>query len=247
MPANQAVALHPDYTYELVQVETAQGPVRLILESTLADSALARYGFEKSQRLASCPGQALENLLVKHPLYDRHVPIILGDHVTTETGTGAVHTAPGHGQDDYIVGNRYGLEVYNPVAGNGLFLPDTELFAGVHVSKANPLVIEKLEENHVLLKHEKMQHSYPCCWRHKTPIIFRATPQWFVSMTKNGLLDSVKNAVDGVEWLPSWGETRIRSMLESSPDWCVSRQRTWGVPITLFVHKETLFTNDIFH
>ncbi len=239
LPANQAVALHPDFSYELIQVETAQGPVRLILESSLADSALARYGFEKSQRLASCLGQALENLLLKHPLYDKQVPIILGDHVTTDTGTGAVHTAPGHGQDDYIVGNRYGLEVYNPVAGNGLFLPDTELFAGVHVSKANPLVIEKLEENHVLLKHEKMQHSYPCCWRHKTPIIFRATPQWFISMDQAGLRELANKAIKETTWLPDWGQARIESMVKNRPDWCISRQRTWGVPITLFVHKES--------
>lgn len=239
LPANQAVALHSEFNYDLIQVETAHGPVRLILENSLAASALNRYGIENSQHLASCLGSALENLLVKHPLYDKRVPIILGDHVTTETGTGAVHTAPGHGQDDFIVGNKYGLEVYNPVAGNGLFLADTELFAGKHVNKVNPEIIELLAENHVLLKHAKMQHSYPCCWRHKTPIIFRATPQWFISMEQAGLRELANKAIKETTWLPDWGQARIESMVNNRPDWCISRQRTWGVPITLFVHKES--------
>ena len=239
LPANQAVALHPEFDYDLFQVKTDNGPIRLILETSLAQSALQRYGLEDAQHLASCQGQALENLLVKHPLYDKQVPIILGDHVTTETGTGAVHTAPGHGQDDFVVGNRYGLEVYNPVGGNGVFLADTELFAGKHVNKVNPEIIEVLEENHVLLKHEKMQHSYPCCWRHKTPIIFRATPQWFISMDQAGLRELANKAIKETTWLPDWGQARIESMVNNRPDWCISRQRTWGVPITLFVHKET--------
>jgi len=239
LPANQAVALHPDFTYDLIQVETEHGPVRLILENSLAESALQRYGFADSKRLASCQGQALEHLLVKHPFYDKQVPIILGDHVTTETGTGAVHTAPGHGQDDFIVGNRYGLEVYNPVGGNGVFLPDTEIFAGLHVNKANPEVIKLLEENHALLKLAKLKHSYPCCWRHKTPIIFRATPQWFISMEQAGLRELANKAIKETTWLPDWGQARIESMVNNRPDWCISRQRTWGVPITLFVHKET--------
>ena len=239
LPANQAVALHPDFNYDLIQVETHNGPARLILETSLAESALQRYGVENSQRLASCQGQALENLQLKHPFYDKQVPIILGDHVTTETGTGSVHTAPGHGQDDFIVGNRYGLEVYNPVGGNGVFLADTELFAGKHVNKVNPEIIEILEENKVLLKHAKLKHSYPCCWRHKTPIIFRATPQWFISMEQAGLRDLANKAIKATTWLPDWGQARIESMVNNRPDWCISRQRTWGVPIPLFVHKET--------
>ena len=239
LPANQAVALHPDFTYELIQVSTEDGPRRLVLESSLAEEALKRYGFEDTRKLAECKGEALENLQVKHPFYDKTVPVILGDHVTTETGTGAVHTAPGHGQDDYIVGSRYGLEVYNPVGGNGVFLPDTPIFAGVHVNKANPQVIEVLEENHVLLKHEKLKHSYPCCWRHKTPIIFRATPQWFISMDQAGLRDMALKAIADTTWLPDWGQARIESMVSNRPDWCISRQRTWGVPITLFVHRES--------
>ena len=239
LPANQAVALHPEFNYDLVQIETENGKARLILETSLAASALQRYGIENSKHLASCQGQALENLLVNHPFYDKQVPIILGDHVTAEAGTGSVHTAPGHGQDDFIVGNRYGLEVYNPVGGNGVYLADTPLFAGKHVNKVNPEIIELMQENHVLLKHEKMQHSYPCCWRHKTPIIFRATPQWFISMEQAGLREAANKAIKETTWLPDWGQARIESMVNNRPDWCISRQRTWGVPIPLFVHKET--------
>jgi isoleucyl-tRNA synthetase len=239
LPANQAVALHPEFNYDLIQVETDNGKVRLILETSLAASALQRYGIENSKHLASCQGQALENLLVNHPFYDKQVPIILGDHVTAEAGTGGVHTAPGHGQDDFVVGNRYGLEVYNPVGGNGVFIADTPLFAGKHVNKVNPEIIELMQENHVLLNHAKMQHSYPCCWRHKTPIIFRATPQWFISMDQAGLRDAANKAIKETTWLPDWGQARIESMVNSRPDWCISRQRTWGVPITLFVHKDT--------
>ena len=239
LPANQAVALHPEFNYDLIQIETENGKVRLILETSLAASALQRYGIDNSKHLASCQGQALENLLVNHPFYDKQVPIILGDHVTTEAGTGSVHTAPGHGQDDFIVGNRYGLEVYNPVGGNGVYLADTPLFAGKHVNKVNPEIIELMQENHVLLKHEKMQHSYPCCWRHKTPIIFRATPQWFISMEQAGLREAANKAIADTIWLPDWGQARIESMVNNRPDWCISRQRTWGVPIPLFVHKET--------
>ena len=239
LPANQAVALHPEFNYDLIQIETDNGKLRLILETSLAAGALQRYGIENSTVLASCQGQALENLLVNHPFYDKKVPIILGDHVTTEAGTGSVHTAPGHGQDDFIVGNRYGLEVYNPVGGNGVYLADTPLFAGKHVNKVNLEIIELMQDNHVLLKHEKMQHSYPCCWRHKSPIIFRATPQWFISMEQAGLREAANKAIANTTWLPDWGQARIESMVNNRPDWCISRQRTWGVPITLFVHKET--------
>lgn len=239
LPANQAVALHPDFNYQLIQCERNGVPLQLLLEESLAAAALERYGIEGSSVIGSCMGSALENLKLKHPFYDKQVPVILGDHVTTETGTGAVHTAPGHGQDDFIVGNRYDLEVYNPVAGNGIFLPDTELFAGMHVHKANGAIIDTLEEKQTLLCHNKLLHSYPCCWRHKTPIIFRATPQWFISMEQNGLRDVATKAIDQTSWFPDWGQARIHTMVNNRPDWCISRQRTWGVPITFFVHKET--------
>ena len=239
LPANMAVSLHPDLIYQLIQIRTANGPARILLESTLAESALQRYASEAHSVLGECRGSQLEHLQLQHPLYSRTVPIILGDHVTTEAGTGAVHTAPGHGQDDYIVGSRYGLEVYNPVGSDGVFLPDTELFAGMHVNKANAAVLEALENNGVLLKQARMKHSYPHCWRHKTPIIFRATPQWFISMDKKGLRADAEKAIQQTRWIPDWGQARIEGMVSGRPDWCISRQRTWGVPITLFVHKES--------
>ncbi len=239
LPANMAVSLHPDFEYVLVKADTPTGSINLLLAEDLHESALERYETEKFTIIGRCKGSALENQLLQHPFYKRQVPVILGDHVTTEAGTGAVHTAPGHGQDDYIVGTKYGLEVYNPVGSNGVFLPDTELFAGQHVNKANAAIIELLKENNVLLKFKKIKHSYPHCWRHKSPIIFRATPQWFISMNQNGLREHAMSAIDKTNWLPGWGKARIEGMVEGRPDWCISRQRTWGVPITLFVHKET--------
>ena len=239
LPANMAVSLHPELNYVLVQADTAIGPCNLILAEALHEQALERYGAGKFKILGHCQGHALEYQLLQHPFYDRQVPLILGDHVTTEAGTGAVHTAPGHGQDDFIVGQKYNLEVYNPVGSNGVFLPDTELFAGLHVNKANDEILKVLENNHALLKYKKLKHSYPHCWRHKTPIIFRATPQWFISMKQNGLRDDAMKAINETHWMPDWGKARIEGMVESRPDWCISRQRTWGVPIALFVHKET--------
>jgi isoleucyl-tRNA synthetase len=235
LPANMAVTLHPQLEYVLIE---ARGRALLLAEE-LAASCAARYGLESVEILGRCKGAALENQLLQHCFLDRQVPVILGDHVTTEAGTGAVHTAPAHGQEDFVVGEQYGLEVYNPVGGNGVYLPDTEYFAGQHVLKANANVIDLLRERGVLLHDEPYQHSYPHCWRHKTPIIFRATPQWFVGMHQNGLLEHALEAVEKVEWLPDWGKARIDGMLANRPDWCVSRQRTWGVPIALFVHRET--------
>ena len=239
LPANRAVALHPELAYVVVQCESAQGIERLLLAEALHGAALLRYGIDKYNVIATCKGADLENLKLQHPFYKREVPIILGDHVTTETGTGAVHTAPGHGQDDYVVGQRYGIEVDNPVGGDGVFLPDTELFAGKHVFSANDDVIETLKMRGVLVHEEKLRHSYPHCWRHKTPIIFRATPQWFIGMDHNGLRAQALQEIKAVQWLPGWGQARIEGMVDKRPDWCVSRQRTWGVPIALFVHKQT--------
>ena len=205
----------------------------------LLAAAMQRYGVEELRVLATCRGADLEGVVLKHPFYAREVPVILGEHVTTEAGTGAVHTAPGHGQDDYVVGARYDLPVDNPVGPDGCFLPATELFAGEHVFKANDHVLEVLREHDALLHAETIQHSYPHCWRHKTPIIFRATPQWFIGMDQAGLRTSAMDAIKTVCWLPDWGQARIESMVANRPDWCISRQRTWGVPIALFVHRET--------
>ncbi len=239
LPANMAVSLHPNFDYVLVHADTPAGQLNLLLADALYEAALQRYGIEDYTLIGRCQGQVLEHQLLQHPFYSRHVPVILGDHVTTEAGTGAVHTAPGHGQDDFIVGQKYGLEIYNPVGSNGVFLPDTELFAGKHVNKVNDEIIALLQTNNALLKHQPISHSYPHCWRHGSPIIFRATPQWFISMNQNGLKDQAMKVIEKTSWMPGWGKARIESMVENRPDWCISRQRTWGVPITLFVHKET--------
>ena len=235
LPASLAVSINPELEYALLEGNDEY----LVLANALYEKCLSRYEKTDYKKVSGVEGKALENLQLKHPFYDRQVPVILGEHVAADAGTGAVHTAPGHGVDDFNVGKKYGLPVYNPVDSSGVYLPDTPLFAGQHVLKANAVIVELLEQNGTLVKHEAIQHSYPHCWRHKTPIIFRATPQWFISMHQNGLLDAAMLEVDKVEWLPSWGRARIESMMKERPDWCISRQRTWGVPITLFVHKQT--------
>ena len=239
LPANLAVSLNPELDYVLIRFELEGKAWLLVLAEALEGAAMKRYGVTHYEIIARTKGAALEHAPLQHPFYERQVPIILGEHVTTDAGTGAVHTAPGHGQDDFVVGKKYGLAILNPVGANGVFLPDTPLFAGEHVFKANDSVMNVLREKKALLHFEPLQHSYPHCWRHKTPIIFRATPQWFISMTQNRLLETALAASDKIEWMPSWGKARIDGMMQGRPDWCISRQRTWGVPITLFVHKET--------
>jgi isoleucyl-tRNA synthetase len=239
LPANLAVSVHPELDYVLVAFNQNGKRRIVLLAEALHESVMQRLTIEEFDIIGRCKGAELENQLLQHPFYDRRVPIILGEHVTTEAGTGAVHTAPGHGVDDFYVGQQYGLDVYNPVGSNGVYLPDTELFAGQHVLKANTIIVDLLKEKGVLLHHEDIEHSYPHCWRHKSPIIFRATPQWFISMNQNGLLKQALKEVEKVEWMPSWGKARIDSMINDRPDWCISRQRTWGVPIALFIHKET--------
>ncbi|GAB3034424.1 isoleucine--tRNA ligase [Bowmanella dokdonensis] len=239
LPANRAVSVSPKLEYVLVQADTEQGKQRLVLAAELMDECMDRFGISHYHALGYCKGKALDNLRVRHPFYDFSVPLILGDHVTTESGTGCVHTAPGHGVDDFNVGKEYGLEVANPVGANGVYLDDTPLFAGEHVFKANDHVIEVLKETGSLMHHHAYEHSYPHCWRHKTPIIFRATPQWFISMDKQGLRRDSLAEIAKTQWIPDWGQSRIEKMVEGRPDWCISRQRTWGVPIALFVHKDT--------
>lgn len=258
LPASLAVSLGPELEYVLVEGPRRNGQrLLLVIADSLTERALQRYGVAERVVLGRCKGSALESrpaqatgtapgsTLLRHPFYEREVPILLGDHVTAEDGTGAVHTAPGHGVEDFAVSQVYGLiEKYpaselNPVGGNGVYLPGTPIVEGQFVWKANDSITELLRENGHLLAFSKFEHSYPHCWRHKTPVAFRATPQWFMSMEKEGLRDTALKSIKEVRWIPGWGEERITGMIAGRPDWCISRQRTWGVPIALFVDRQT--------
>ena len=235
LPSSLAISVGAELRYQLVQV----GTERLIVAAELLEAVLARAGLEQYQVVGECAGSALEQLIAQHPFYQRDIPLLLGEHVTTDAGSGCVHTAPDHGMEDFVVARRYGIETLNTITDNGLYRDDVELFAGQHVYKVDEPIIELLKERGALLASSKFTHSYAHCWRTKTPLIYRATPQWFVSMEKNGLLNSALDAVKGVAWHPEWGEARIAGMLQNSPDWCISRQRTWGVPIALFVDRQS--------
>ena len=235
LPDNMAVALHPEFEYSLVKHDGSF----YVLASGLLESCFKTFGWENAEVVATCKGAALEGLKARHPFYDRVSPLVLADYVTLDAGTGCVHTAPGHGREDYETGLRYGLEIYSPMNDEGRFLESVEFFAGLNVFEANPKVIEKLQEVGNLIAQRKLSHSYPHCWRCKQPVIFRATTQWFIGMEQNQLrsraLDAIRN---DVRWIPAWGEERIFNMIEFRPDWCISRQRMWGVPIIALLCKE---------
>jgi len=230
LPANLAIAVHPRLEYVVVDA----GSRALVVARGRLEPFLKAIGEVGARVLAEFSGAALENARARHPWIDRESPVILGDHVTLEAGTGCVHTAPGHGQEDYEVGLRYGLDVYAPVDSEGRFTSDVEEYAGERVFDADAGIVARLRESGRLLKAEQLVHSYPHCWRCKNPVIFRATDQWFVAMEKNGLRRRVLEEIDRVRWIPAWGRERIRGMMESRPDWCISRQRNWGVPIVAF-------------
>ncbi|MBU2499299.1 MAG: isoleucine--tRNA ligase [Proteobacteria bacterium] len=231
IPANLAIALHPDLDYVAVD---AGGDRVLILAKGLADICMDAFGIKDYQVLEEFRASGLEKLKAKHPLYDRESLIVLAPYVTLEAGTGCVHTAPGHGREDYETGLAYGLDVYSPVDDSGRFMEDVLFFKGLDVFEANPIVNQKLKEVGALLKEEDISHEYPHCWRCKRPVIFRSTEQWFISMDKTDLRKKALKAIKEVSWIPGWGQDRIYGLIENRPDWCISRQRAWGVPITAF-------------
>jgi len=245
LPESQAVSLGAELEYALIEGPQRDGRrVLLVIASALVDKAAQRYGLQQASVLGHASGKAMEGLKLHHPFYPREVPVILGEHVSAEDGTGAVHTSPDHGVEDFVVAREYGIGLLNYIEPRGTYRADTPIatpleLGGMHIWKANDAIVDLLRQRGVLLAFAKIEHSYPNCWRHKTPVIYRTTPQWFISMEQASLRETALTSIKSVRWVPGWGEERIAGMIAGRPDWCISRQRTWGVPIALFVHKAT--------
>ncbi len=234
IPSNVAVCINPEFKYSLIKMNNKF----YVIAFEMVDHCKERWK-QKFDVISTTEGKKLSDIYLIHPFLERKSVLLHGDHVTTETGTGCVHTAPAHGMDDHLICKRNNIDTINSLNNKAFFKDELDFIAGLPAIKADPLIVEKLQEHNALINIEDYHHSYPHCWRHKTPLIFTSTPQWFISMKKNNLIKDALKDIKNVNWEPSWGFQRIESMLSDRPDWCISRQRNWGVPITLVVHKDT--------